>query len=78
LQRERRRILLGAAIAIDGERIASVGELATLRVAHPDAEEFDGHGMVAIPGLIDTHAQPISRSSAASATLCTGTPSLTT
>jgi 5-methylthioadenosine/S-adenosylhomocysteine deaminase len=56
LQRERRRILLGAAIAIDGERIASVGELATLRVAHPDAEEFDGHGMVAIPGLIDTHA----------------------
>lgn len=69
---ERRRILVGAAIAIDGERIASIGELATLRAAHPAAEELDGRGMVAIPGLIDTHAMPISRSSAASATPCTG------
>jgi cytosine/adenosine deaminase-related metal-dependent hydrolase len=51
-----RRILTDAAIAIDGERIVGVGNDATVRDRHPGAEITDGHGMIAIPGLIDTHA----------------------
>lgn len=51
-----RRILAGAAIAVDGERIAAIGTDAEIRALYPGAEILDGRGMVAIPGLIDTHA----------------------
>ncbi len=50
-----RRIVAEAAIAVDGERIAEVGKARDLRARYPAAERFDGGGMVAIPGLIDTH-----------------------
>jgi cytosine/adenosine deaminase-related metal-dependent hydrolase len=51
-----RRILIDAAIAIDGERIAAVGDDVAIRARYPDAEIVAGEGRVAIPGLIDTHA----------------------
>ncbi|MBO6726082.1 MAG: amidohydrolase [Rhizobiaceae bacterium] len=53
---ERRRIITGGAIAIDGERIAAIDRTEVLRARYLDAEIVDGQGMVAIPGLIDTHA----------------------
>jgi cytosine/adenosine deaminase-related metal-dependent hydrolase len=53
---DRRRLLPGAAIAIDGERIVAIDTDDTLRARHPAAEILDASGMVAIPGLIDTHA----------------------
>src|ERR1700690_3879386 len=51
-----RRVLIDAAIAIEGEHIAAVDNDATVRNQYPAAEVVDGHGMIAIPGLIDTHA----------------------
>lgn len=51
-----RRILPGAAIAIDGERIAAIDTDAQMGERFAGADFLDGHGMVAIPGLIDTHA----------------------
>jgi cytosine/adenosine deaminase-related metal-dependent hydrolase len=53
---DRRRILTDAAIAIDGAKIAAVGPAGILLSRYPEAERMDGRGMVAIPGLIDTHA----------------------
>ena len=50
-----RRIVTDAAIAIDGERIIEIGKTVALRSRFADAERIDGRGMVAIPGLIDTH-----------------------
>jgi len=52
----RRRILPGAAIAVEGERIAAIEAGAELRERYPGAEIIDGRGMVAMPGMIDTHA----------------------
>lgn len=51
-----RRIINDAAIAIDGERIACVDSAVELRDRYTNADVFDGAGMIAIPGLIDTHA----------------------
>jgi cytosine/adenosine deaminase-related metal-dependent hydrolase len=53
---DQRRILKDAAIAVDGDKIAAVGPAGALRTRFPDAETMDGRGLVAIPGLIDTHA----------------------
>ena len=43
------------AVAIDGERIAEVGEGAALRAKYPDAEVVDARGGVIMPGLINAH-----------------------
>jgi len=51
-----RRILADAAIAISQDRIAAVDSADRLRKQFSDSERIDGEGMVAIPGLIDTHA----------------------
>ncbi len=51
-----RRVLEDAAIAVAGGRITAIGADADLAAAHPAAEVIDGHGMAAIPGLIDCHA----------------------
>ena len=51
-----RRVILDGAIAVEGNRIAAVDKAGLLRERFPDAEVVDGRGMVAIPGLIDTHA----------------------
>lgn len=52
---EQRRILTDAAIVIDRQTIAAVGKSAELTTMYADADRLDGHGMVAIPGLIDAH-----------------------
>ncbi|MEP7239627.1 MAG: amidohydrolase [Devosia sp.] len=51
-----RRVIEGATIAIDGERIVAIGADTESRARYADADLVDGRGMVAIPGLIDTHA----------------------
>lgn len=52
-----RRVLEDSAIAITDDRIAAVGPDADLAAAHADAAKvIDGRGMVAMPGLIDSHA----------------------
>jgi cytosine/adenosine deaminase-related metal-dependent hydrolase len=53
---DRRRVIGDAAIVVEGERIAAVGKADALVGRYPAAELVDGAGMVAIPGLIDTHA----------------------
>jgi cytosine/adenosine deaminase-related metal-dependent hydrolase len=52
----RRRIVTDAAIAIDGGKIVAIEAAGTFRDRYPGAEMIDGGGMIAIPGLIDTHA----------------------
>ena len=50
---ERREIVDDAAIEIDGNEILSIGKASD----YPSSEdELDCNGLVAIPGLIDTHA----------------------
>ena len=51
----RRRILGEAAIAVDGDCIVAVESSELLLNRYPEAELLDARGMVAIPGLIDTH-----------------------
>src|ERR1700730_14078729 len=51
-----RRVITGAALAIDGNRIAAVGKTAELTARHPEADRLPGRGMLALPGLIDAHA----------------------
>ena len=53
---DQRRIVGNAGIAIDGQKIVAVDPIDTMRERYPDAEAIDGTGMVALPGLIDTHA----------------------
>ncbi len=43
------------ALAIDGDRIAAVGEAAAVRAAAPGAEEVDLAGGCLLPGFIDAH-----------------------
>ncbi len=52
----RRSIVESAAIAIEDERISDLDSAAEIHSRYPDAEIVDGAGMIAIPGLIDTHA----------------------
>lgn len=52
-------VLTGAAVAIDGERIAAVGNEAALRRQFAEAEIVDcGHGVL-LPGLVDSHTHAI-------------------
>lgn len=52
---QQRRILTDAAIVIDRQTIAAVGKGDKLKSMYASADRLDGHGMVAIPGLIDAH-----------------------
>lgn len=52
---EKRHIVSDAAIAVDGAKIVEVGKASVLRTKYAHATVIDGKGMVAIPGLIDTH-----------------------
>ena len=54
-----RRILPGAAILIDGGRIAAIGPASTLEPAHPEAERMDGRGLAVLPGLINAHTHTV-------------------
>ena len=50
-----RRIVTDAAILVEDESIAEIGKAADLMPRHSDAEQLDGLGMLALPGLIDAH-----------------------
>jgi cytosine/adenosine deaminase-related metal-dependent hydrolase len=52
---ERRRVISDAAIAVEGTRIVAVDKTALLTDRYEGADHIDGRGMVAIPGLVDTH-----------------------
>jgi 5-methylthioadenosine/S-adenosylhomocysteine deaminase len=51
-----RRVIADAGIVVAGTRIEAVGKAADLAARYPLAHRLDGRGMVAIPGLVDTHA----------------------
>ena len=50
-----RRIHYGAALAVEGERIADVGPSGELEARYPGAEHVDGRGKVVFPGLVNCH-----------------------
>ena len=50
-----RRVIAEGAVAIDGKRIAAVGEAATVMERFPEAPVRDHPGMVMLPGLLDSH-----------------------
>ena len=47
--------LESGAVAIDGERIAEVGDARALAEKYPGAEVVDAHGGVIMPGLVNCH-----------------------
>ncbi len=49
-------VLRDAAVRIADGRVAEVGDWATLRAAHPDAEVIGGPDRIVMPGLIDAHS----------------------
>ena len=61
-----RRILVGGAVAIAGERIVAVGATSGLRAQFPGTEEIDARRGVVTPGLINAHqhitGDPLARS----------------
>ena len=48
----------GAFVLCEGGEIASVGPMAALPALDGEVEELDGHGLCAIPGLVDCHTHP--------------------
>ncbi|WPB83479.1 amidohydrolase family protein [Sediminicoccus rosea] len=54
-QDDERRLLDHAAIAIKGDRIAAVGDSATLEREHPDLPRFPARGLAVFPGFINAH-----------------------
>jgi imidazolonepropionase len=52
-------ILTGAAVAVDGERIAAVGPRDQLERRFPDATRIDCRGCLLTPGLVDSHTHAI-------------------
>jgi imidazolonepropionase len=48
-------VLEDAYVLCDGPRIGAVGRMADLRDLGEDAEEIDGRGRAAVPGLVDCH-----------------------
>ncbi|MDB5414662.1 MAG: hypothetical protein JWR10_2997 [Rubritepida sp.] len=50
-----RNLLDRAAIAIRGDRIAAVGDSATLEQEFPDLPRFPGRGLAVFPGFINAH-----------------------
>lgn len=50
-----REVLVGGAVAIDGDTIVAVGGTADLLARFPDAARFDAAGTVVTPGLVDAH-----------------------
>src|SRR6476661_7638847 len=52
-------LLKNAAVAVDGEAIAAVGNDESLRKQFPDAAEIDCGGRLLTPGLVDSHTHAI-------------------
>jgi 5-methylthioadenosine/S-adenosylhomocysteine deaminase len=61
-----RRVLLGGAVAIAGERIVAVGATTELRAQYPGTSEIDAARGVVTPGLVNAHqhitGDPLARS----------------
>ena len=53
-----RRVLLGGAIAVGGDRIIDIGGTSELRRRWPGVSEHDAAGGVVHPGLINTPSAP--------------------
>jgi 5-methylthioadenosine/S-adenosylhomocysteine deaminase len=62
----RRDVLQGGAVAVAGDRIASVGATSRLRELHRGVRELDAAGCVVIPGMVNAHqhltGDPLARS----------------
>jgi 5-methylthioadenosine/S-adenosylhomocysteine deaminase len=52
---DRDTVHYGAAIAIEGRKIAEIGPSADVLARHPAAEKIDGHGKMVMPGFANTH-----------------------
>lgn len=52
----KRRVLYDSALAVDGDRIATIGEMQEAEAAYPQAERVDLRGKVLLPGLVNCHA----------------------
>ncbi len=52
---ERREVLVGGSIVVDGSLIVAVGSSADLRAEFPNATVVDASGCVVTPGMIDAH-----------------------
>ena len=50
-----RTVHYGAALAIEGNRIVSIGPSTELEACHPNAERVNGSGRAVFPGLINCH-----------------------
>ena len=50
------RVLTDAAVRVAGDRVAEVGDWATLRAAHPEARVVGNGTHLVLPGLIDAHS----------------------
>src|SRR5437868_7083578 len=61
-----RRVLVGGAVAVAGERIAAVGSTSELCARWPQARRVDAAGGVVTPGLVNAHqhitGDPLARS----------------
>jgi 5-methylthioadenosine/S-adenosylhomocysteine deaminase len=52
---DRDTVHYGAAIAVDGQKIAAIGPSAEILARYPAAERIDGHGKMVMPGFANTH-----------------------
>ncbi len=52
-------VLTDAAVLVEGERIAAIGDARALSKAHPGATEIDCSGCVLTPGLVDSHTHAV-------------------
>ena len=48
-------VLYGAALAVEGGRIAAIGPTDTVLSRFPDAETVDGRGKLVMPGFANVH-----------------------
>ena len=54
-----RRVLENVAVAISGDRIAAIGDEATLQQAYPRHVRIDGRGLAVLPGIINAHTHTV-------------------
>src|SRR5580692_36988 len=52
---ERREVLEGASVAVDGDRITAIGTRRQLEQQYPGAEVIDCAGRIVMPGMVNTH-----------------------
>jgi 5-methylthioadenosine/S-adenosylhomocysteine deaminase len=67
---EQRRMITDGAIAISGERIEAVEKSGALEGSFKADEVIDGRGLIAIPGLIDTHVTTLQQLGRGGADAC--------